>query len=98
MLLLSLLMAVSASAADYFSGVVDSYTREGETLVVNGSQYRVTGDTVILFDGHVVTRNFLREGMFIKYSLDFNQAGARRFVTRIVLPENDEVSRKMMQH
>lgn len=95
--LMSMLLAVSVYAENMFSGEIESFTREGEKLVIAGTEYRVTGDTVIIYDGQVVSREFLREGLLIKYAVDFKNTDSKRFIKRIELPK-DEAFQKMMQH
>ncbi|WP_045857943.1 hypothetical protein [Teredinibacter purpureus] len=98
-LLLTLIIAVSSTAwaQSIFTGTVEMVQQEGEKIVIDGSEYRITGDALIMI-GHVkISLDSLRPGHVVRYQLDTEAIGKRTIKT-IDLQVSKDDAEKILSH
>lgn len=91
------LMATAAAAESSFSGKVDAFQQEGERIVIDGKDYRVTGETQVIVGEHSVGREAIQVGQTIRYTPDFSQPGGS-FIKRIELQLSAEKAAVLFNH
>lgn len=90
-------LAGVAIAQSSFTGVVESYRQEGEIIIIDGAEYRITGDTKVVVNGRLVGRSAIHVGQSIRYTPDFGNTG-ERFIKQIELQLADEHAEHLFNH
>jgi len=95
----ALLLAVSGSALaqEFFSGKVDDIYVVGQRIVIDGEEYRFSGDTKIIVSGKLISVYALREGHPVEYALDYQATGQKK-IRAIKLLISEEEAAQYLNH
>jgi len=98
-LLMLLLLAFSHStlAQEFFSGKVDVIEVEGERIVIDGGEYRITGNAIVVVGEHKVELENIKPGSLIQYALDYSSS-SEKLVKAVKLQASEEELAEMLNH
>ena len=98
-LLILLLLAFSHTvlAQEFFSGKVDAVELHGERIVIDGGEYRITGNVIVMVGEHKVGLENIKQGSLIQYALDYRSSGAK-LVKAVKLQISEEELAEILNH
>ena len=90
------LLVFPAWADSSFFGIIDKVSPEGEEIIISGKSYKLTHQTIVLVNDHVISIDDLEEGFKISYTLSFK--ASTKTLAKIVLKVSDKVSASLLNH
>ncbi|WP_075187607.1 hypothetical protein [Teredinibacter haidensis] len=96
-LLVFSLMPLGAFAQNEYFGTINAIRQEGETIVIDGASYRLTGSAIVMIKDRSVSLDYLRAEQNIRYVLDHETTG-KRMIKRIELMVSEKDAEALLSH